>query len=194
MTRIFDIVVALAALLVLSPLLVLIAIAVKLTSAGPVIYRAKRTGRGGEPFELFKFRSMAVNNAGPAITRKGDSRVTPVGRIIRGFKLDELPQLWNVVRGDMSLVGPRPEDPKYTAMYDAAQRKALAVRPGITSAASVQYRDEESLITGDDWEEQYVQRIMPEKLRIDLQYLERRTLFSDVGLILRTVRAMFRRG
>ncbi len=193
MTRLFDIAIAAAALLVLSPLLIVIAIAVKLTSRGPVIYRAKRVGRNGQLFDLFKFRSMAVSNTGPAITRAGDPRVTPVGRIIRRFKVDELPQLLNVLRGEMSIVGPRPEDPKYTAMYDEAQRKALAVRPGITSAASVKYRDEESHLARDDWEEYYVQHIMPEKLRIDLEYLERRTFFSDVMLILKTISAMVRK-
>lgn len=193
MTRIFDTVAALAALVVLSPALLLIAIAVKITSPGPILHRAQRTGRDGVPFELLKFRSMVVSSGGPAITRAGDSRVTPLGRILRGSKLDELPQLVNVLRGDMSLVGPRPEDPRYTALYDAAQRRILSYRPGITSAASLQYRDEESMIEGDDWEEQYVQRIMPEKLRIDLEYLERRSFSCDLRLIVRTVGAMFRK-
>lgn len=193
MTRIFDTLVSALALLVLSPLLLAIAVAVRVTSRGPAFHRAKRVGRDGRLFELLKFRSMVVAE-GPAVTRAGDPRVTPLGRILRGYKLDELPQLMNVLRGDMSLVGPRPEDPKYTAMYDSEQRQILAVRPGITSAASLKYRDEESHLTGEDWEVQYVQRIMPEKLKIDLDYLRRRTFFSDLGLLLRTASAIFRRG
>ena len=193
MTRIFDTVVSALALLVLSPLLLILAIAVRVTSRGPVLYRAKRVGRDGRIFDVFKFRSM-VAAEGPAITRAGDPRVTPLGRILRGYKLDELPQLMNVLRGDMSLVGPRPEDPRYTAMYDAEQRQILTVRPGITSAASLKYRDEESHLTGEDWELQYVKRIMPEKLKIDLEYLRRRTFFSDLGLLFQTTLAIFRRG
>lgn len=192
--RLFDILVSALGLLVLSPFLIAIAIAVRVTSRGPVIYRAKRVGRDGRLFDLYKFRSMVVSEGGPGITRSGDPRVTPLGRVLRGYKLDELPQLVNVFRGEMSLVGPRPEDPKYTAMYDEEQRKVLAVRPGITSAASLKYRDEESHLVGADWEEQYVKRIMPEKLSLDLEYLRRRTFFSDLGLILQTARAIFRRG
>jgi lipopolysaccharide/colanic/teichoic acid biosynthesis glycosyltransferase len=194
MKRLFDLVLASLALLALSPILVALALAVKLTSRGPAIYRGDRIGLHGRPFHLLKFRSMYVDdNRGAAITRAGDPRVTPVGRILRKYKLDELPQLLNVIRGEMSLVGPRPESPRYTALYDAAQQRILDVRPGITSAASVQYRDEESVLTGEEWERTYIERVMPDKLRIDLAYLERRTLLTDLGLILKTIAAIVRR-
>lgn len=195
MKRLFDFVVAAVALIPLAPVLIVIAIAVRLTSRGPVIYRARRAGLHGEPFDLWKFRSMYSSPAqGAAITRSGDPRVTPLGRILRAYKLDELPQLINVLRGDMSLVGPRPEDPRYVALYDDQQRAILDQLPGITSAASLLYRDEESHLTGDGWERHYVNTIMPDKLRIDLEYARKRTLLSDIMLIAKTAAAMFRGG
>lgn len=193
-SRLFDLVASAIGILLLSPLLLAVAVAVRVTSAGPAFHRAKRVGKDGHLFELYKFRSMRVGGAGgAAITRAGDPRVTPIGRIIRRAKLDELPQLFNVVKGDMSLVGPRPEDPRYVAMYDAEQRRILSVRPGITSAASLQYRDEESHLTGDDWERTYIEKIMPEKLRIDLDYLAKKSLLTDLRLIFATVGTMFGR-
>lgn len=191
MQRAFDVAVSLIALLVLSPLLALIAIAVKLTSSGPVLYRGPRAGRDGVPFAILKFRTMRTGTAGPAITRGHDSRVTAAGRVLRRWKLDELPQLINVVRGEMSLAGPRPEAPEYVALYSDDERRVLRVRPGITSPASLLYRDEESLLGGDDWHERYVGGIMREKLRVDLVWLERRTFVSDLGLLVRSVLAIF---
>ena len=192
MRRLLDLVVAAAGLLILSPLFALLAAAVKLSSRGPVFHRGERVGRGGRPFELYKFRSMRVGEAGPHITRAGDSRITAIGRLLRRTKLDELPQLINVLRGDMSLVGPRPEAPRYVALYDAEQRRILSVRPGITSPASLRYRSEEAQLVGDDWERLYVEEIMPAKLRIDLDYIGRRTLASDLRVIAGTVAALFR--
>jgi lipopolysaccharide/colanic/teichoic acid biosynthesis glycosyltransferase len=192
MTRAVDVVASVAGLLVLSPLFALLALLVKLTSRGPVFYRARRVGRGGEVFHLYKFRSMVVREGGAAITTAGDDRITLAGRFLRKTKVDELPQLINVVKGDMSLVGPRPEDPKYVAMYDDDQRRILDVRPGMTSPASLLYRSEEEQLIGDDWETMYIERVMPEKIRIDLEYFGRRTLFSDVALIARTVGALLR--
>ncbi len=191
--RAFDAVAAAAGVVILSPLFVLIAGLVKLSSPGPVFYRAERVGQHGQLFRLYKFRSMAVgaDRAGPGITRAGDARVTPLGRWLRKLKLDELPQLFNVLRGDMSLVGPRPEDPRYVARYTPDQRRVLAVRPGITSPASVYYRREETLLTGADWEEKYVQGVMPDKLRIELDYLARRSFVSDLGIIWQTFLAMW---
>jgi lipopolysaccharide/colanic/teichoic acid biosynthesis glycosyltransferase len=195
MTRVFDIVVAVLSLVFLSPLLAVIALAVRLTSRGPVIYRARRVGRDGHLFDLYKFRSMyAATSSGAAITRAGDPRVTPLGRILRAWKVDELPQLLNVLRGEMSVVGPRPEDPRYTALYDDEQRQVLRVRPGITSAASLLYRDEESTLTAEDWERQYVSEVMPAKLRIDLDYLRRRSIRSDMALIVKTALGVLRIG
>jgi lipopolysaccharide/colanic/teichoic acid biosynthesis glycosyltransferase len=133
-------------------------------------------------------------DGGPAITAAGDVRITQVGRVLRGSKLDELPQLVNVLRGEMSLVGPRPEDPRYVALYDFLQRAVLTTRPGITSPASVHFRREEELLTGKEWEQRYVERILPAKLAIDLDYLRRRTVWSDLGVIVATLAPMRMRG
>ena len=188
MKRLLDVVLAGLGVLLLAPLLAILAVLVRLSSPGPAIYRARRVGLHGKPFELLKFRSMRVEPLqGAAITRAGDPRVTRIGRILRAYKLDELPQLINVVRGDMSLVGPRPEDPKYTALYDGGQREILSYRPGITSAASLLYRDEESMLSGEDWEHTYVTKVMPAKLRIDLDYMRKRSVLSDFRLIFRTL-------
>jgi lipopolysaccharide/colanic/teichoic acid biosynthesis glycosyltransferase len=192
MKRLFDVTASLLALVVLSPLFAVIALAVKLTSAGPVLYRGARIGRGGVPFHILKFRTMRANASGPAITRGEDPRVTPVGRILRRWKLDELPQLVNVLRGEMSIVGPRPESPEYVALYTDEARRVLTVRPGLTSPASLRYRNEESLLAGDDWHDRYVNEIMRDKLRDDLTYLDTRTFLGDLRLIARTFFSLFR--
>ena len=191
--RTLDMVVASMALLTLWPLFALIALVIRITSPGAIFYRATRVGQNGQQFKLYKFRSMVADadKRGPGITTSGDSRVTSIGRILRRTKLDELPQLVNVLRGEMSLVGPRPEDPRYVALYTPEQRQVLAVRPGITSPASVYYRDEESLLTGDDWEKQYLEEIMPAKLAIDLEYARCATLWRDIDIIVRTVIALW---
>jgi len=192
--RAFDFLGAVLGLLVLGPLFLGIALAVKHHDGGPVFYRTHRVGRYGQLFRLIKFRTMMVDadKVGPGITASGDARITPVGRFLRRTKLDELPQLLNVLRGEMSLVGPRPEDPRYVALYTPEQRAVLAVRPGITSAASLAYRHEEQLLTGPDWERVYREDVLPDKLSIDLAYLSHRTFWSDLGLILRTVRTAVR--
>lgn len=190
--RVFDGLMSALGLILLSPLLLLLAAWVKVDSRGPVLYRARRVGKDGHIFALYKFRSMVVDadKQGPGITVSADRRVTHAGRFLRRTKLDELPQLINVFKGEMSLVGPRPEDPRYVALYTPEQRRVLAVRPGITSAASLAFRHEEQLLGGANWEEIYREQVMPAKLAIDLAYLERRTLLSDLRLILRTVAAM----
>ena len=172
-TRIFDLLAAFGGLLFLSPLFVLVAFAIKLDSRGPIFYRARRIGKDGIPFPLYKFRRMVsdADKQGPGITATGDSRITRVGRFLRRTKIDELPQLINVLSGDMSLVGPRPEDPRYVTLYTPEQRRVLAVRPGITSAASLAYRHEEQLLAGADWETVYREEVLPAKLAIDLEYL-----------------------
>jgi lipopolysaccharide/colanic/teichoic acid biosynthesis glycosyltransferase len=192
--RIFDVTVSIVGLAALSPVLVVIAAAVAFGSPGPVFYRANRVGRNGVPFRLYKFRTMIADadKRGPGITTATDNRITPIGRILRRTKLDELPQLINVVRGDMSIVGPRPEDPRYVAYYTTQQRQVLSVRPGITSAASVKFRNESELLTGVDWERTYIETVMPEKLRIDLEYVQNTNLLHDLGIIARTVLALFR--
>lgn len=188
--RALDIAASAVGLLVLSPLFAVIAAAIVLENGRPVFYRGRRVGRAGRPFYLLKFRTMVpdADRLGPAITAKGDPRVTRVGRWLRRTKLDELPQLLNVLRGEMSLVGPRPEDPKYVALYDADQRRVLSVRPGLTSPASLAFRDEEQRLAGEDWEQVYREQILPAKLAIDLEYLSRRTVASDLRLVLRTLR------
>jgi lipopolysaccharide/colanic/teichoic acid biosynthesis glycosyltransferase len=192
MKRLFDLAASIVALIVLSPFFALIALAIKFTSSGPVFYRGERIGRDGVPFRIVKFRTMRVDAGGPAITRADDARVTPVGRFLRRTKLDELPQLVNVVRGEMSIVGPRPEAPEFVRLYTDDERRVLGVRPGVTSPASLRYRSEESLLGGDDWHERYVSDIMRDKLREDLSYIAQRTFFGDLRLIFRTIAALFR--
>ena len=192
--RLFDLFASLVGLILLSPLFVLIAIAIKLDSPGPVFFRGRRVGRYGSLFGIFKFRSMVVDAAqrGPGITTAGDSRITRVGAVLRRIKLDELPQLINVVRGEMSLVGPRPEDPHYVTFYTPEQRRVLNVRPGLTSPASLRFRHEEEVLAGESWERTYVQEVLPAKLRIELDYLEHRSMWRDLGIIAQTVVALVR--
>ncbi len=188
-SRLLDLAASGFGLLLLSPLFAVVAIWVKLDSPGPVFYRARRVGKGGNEFAAFKFRSMVVGSdkAGPGITVSGDSRVTTSGRILRRLKIDELPQLLNVFRGEMALVGPRPEDPRYVATYGTEQLEVLEVRPGITSPASVHYRHEEDVLSGPDWETTYLERVLPEKLAMDHEYLRNRSILSDLGVIARTL-------
>jgi lipopolysaccharide/colanic/teichoic acid biosynthesis glycosyltransferase len=192
--RVLGAVGSMLGLILLSPLFLLLAVLIKADSAGPVFYRAQRVGKDGKLFRIYKFRSMVDGAAqgGPGITTAGDERITRVGRLLRRIKFDELPQLLNVLRGEMDLVGPRPEDPRYVALYTQEQRRLLAVRPGITSPASLWYRHEEQLLEGPDWKEVYVEQVMPHKLQIELDYMERRTLSTDLRVILGTVQTLFR--
>ncbi len=186
--RALDIGVSVLALWALSPLLLLAAAAVKLESPGPALYRGRRVGRGGADFQILKLRTMRVgSDLGLAVTVAGDSRVTRIGRLLRRSKLDELPQLLNVLRGDMSLVGPRPEHPDYVALYSERQRAVLKVRPGITSRASIAYVDEEERLAGADPEHEYRTRIMPAKLALEVEYLERASLREDMRILVDTV-------
>jgi lipopolysaccharide/colanic/teichoic acid biosynthesis glycosyltransferase len=187
--RLFDFTCAAIGLLVLWPVLVVVALVVKLHDGGPVFFRAKRVGKGGKPFNLLKFRGMIADadKLGPALTARDDNRITPIGRVLRKLKVDELPQLFNVLKGDMSLVGPRPEDPKFVALYTPEQRKVLECRPGMTSPVSLYLRNEESLFTGRDWVRDYCERILPHKLKTELAYAQQRTILSDVMVILETI-------
>jgi lipopolysaccharide/colanic/teichoic acid biosynthesis glycosyltransferase len=187
--RILDIIAAAAGLLLLSPVFLVIGAAVKMGDGGPVFYMSKRAGRGGKLFSIYKFRSMVqgAERMGGGLTLRGDRRVTRAGRVLRAYKLDELPQLLNVLKGDMSLVGPRPEDPGFVARYTPEQREILRYRPGITSPASLHYRNEEELLEGGDTETLYLEKILPHKLSMDLEYLTRRTVRSDIVVILRTI-------
>jgi lipopolysaccharide/colanic/teichoic acid biosynthesis glycosyltransferase len=190
--RPMDFVMAGLGLVILAPLFLVVAVWVKLDSPGPVFYRARRVGRGGQEFTAFKFRSMKTGSdkAGPGITVSGDSRVTGSGRVLRRMKIDELPQLINVLLGEMALVGPRPEDPKYVAQYGVEQRELLLVRPGMTSPSSLRYCHEEEVLAGQDWETTYLERVLPDKLAVDHEYVRNRTIPKDMLLILRSVATM----
>jgi lipopolysaccharide/colanic/teichoic acid biosynthesis glycosyltransferase len=180
-------------LLLSSPLLLPAALAVKLGSPGPVLFRQQRVGQGGQPFTLLKLRTMRGGGDGPAITRGGDPRVTAIGRLLRRFKLDELPQLWNVVRGDMALVGPRPEVPRYVDLDDPSWQRVLSVRPGLTDPVTLELRNEEALLAevDGDAEEFYIARLLPFKVKLYVQYLEGRSGWSDVMVLLRTAVSVF---
>jgi len=190
--RSLDFLAAAVGLAVLSPVFLLIAILVKLTSRGPVFYKATRVGLGGELFVLIKFRSMIINadQIGPKVTGASDPRITPLGRFLRQTKLDELPQLINVLRGDMSIVGPRPEDPRFVELYTKEQRQILSVRPGITSPASIKFRDEEAILTGEDWEQHYIENVLPVKIAIDLEYVQKSNLWRDLVIIFCTLKLL----
>lgn len=184
----FDIVASALGLLLLMPLLLLAALWVKLDSPGPVLFRQTRVGRHGVPFTIHKFRSMR-QEPGAAITVGEDPRITRSGRFLRASKLDELPQLWDVLRGAMSLVGPRPELPRYVALYPADLREqVLSVRPGITDPASLAFSDEaELLAAASDPEREYREVVLPAKLRLSADYAARASLRSDLRLIARTL-------
>jgi lipopolysaccharide/colanic/teichoic acid biosynthesis glycosyltransferase len=186
--RPLEVVVSAAGLVVALPLLAVAAIAICLTSLGPALFRQERVGRFGRPFFLLKLRTMRVRG-GPEITAAGDPRVTAVGRLLRRTKLDELPQLWNVLRGDMSLVGPRPETARYVDLQDPRWTRVLSVRPGLSDPASIRYRDEEKLLASvsGDRDRYYREVLLPAKLEISQAYLSRRTWRSDVAVLVRTI-------
>lgn len=194
MKRLFDIVFSAGALLVVWPLILIGALAVKATSPGPTFYRAKRCGRGGKPFTMFKLRTMRVgcDSLDRRITEDHDDRITPVGAVLRKFRLDELPQFWNVLRGDMSIVGPRPEDWDIVQRYyTPEQRRILTVRPGIVSPADVlwypdlTYHDPPP--AGVALQEHYLQRHLPAKLAEELRYADRQSLLLDLWVIAQTI-------
>jgi len=172
-------------LLMLSPIIVLLALAVLLGSGRPILFRQRRVGRNGRPFDLLKFRTMRNGLRGKPITAGGDGRVTRVGRVLRRYKLDELPQLWNVVRGEMSLVGPRPEIPELVDLDDPMWRAVLEVRPGITDLATLIYRNEEEILAAAENPERYYRAVvLPAKLRLNLEYLAVRSWRTDLKIVL----------
>jgi len=188
--RAFDLFWSALGLAVLSPVLALVALAVKLEDGGPVFFRQLRIGRRGRPFRIWKFRTMVVDadRQGRAITVGRDPRITRVGHRLRDTKLDEIPQLLNVFLGEMSLVGPRPEVPRYVELYTEAQRAILALRPGITDLASIKYRNESDLLgAAENPDETYVQILLPDKIRINLAYASEAGLWSDFLVILATL-------
>lgn len=188
--RIFDIVFSLIGLIILIPVFLIISIIIKLDSKGPVFFKQVRIGRNGGEFRIYKFRTMVTDaeKKGMQITTERDKRITRVGYILRKYKLDELPQLINVLIGDMSFVGPRPEVPKYVELYNDSQKAVLKLKPGITDIASIEYRNESKLLgESDNPEKIYIEEIMPAKLRLNMEYIRNISVFYDVKLIIKTI-------
>ncbi len=190
--RLFDFCCAIVLCTAAAPIMVMLALVVKASSRGPFLFRQNRIGKNGEEFPLLKFRTMychSGNNSGPLVTRSGDSRVTPGGRWLRKWKLDELPQLVNVLKGEMSLVGYRPDMLKYMRTLTGRDRNILYFRPGITSPASLKFRNEEQELAKvplDEMEQFYVSNLLPQKVRMDLDYAERATFLTDCRILLQT--------
>ena len=188
--RVCDFILSLIGIIVLSPIFIIVSIAIKLDSRGKILFLQKRVGRYGKEFNIYKFRTMVSNaeKLGKQITVGNDNRITKVGAFLRKYKIDELPQLFNVLKGDMSLVGPRPEVPKYVKLYSDEQKKVLNVRPGITDMASLRYKDENEILGKvDNPEEYYINVIMKDKLNLNLEYIEKSNIFFDLYLIIKTV-------
>lgn len=194
--RIFDFLFSLLGLLILSPVLLICAILAKCQSSGPVFYKSKRVGQHEELFLMYKFRTMVVNAdaIGGSLTTYADPRVTTIGGFLRLTKLDELPQLINVLKGDMSVIGPRPETSDHIEYYTPEQRQVLSIKPGIAGMTQLEYRDEEQKLKGQsDPDAYYINVLMPEKLKIDLNYLAKQSLFLDLKLFLKTILAVIYR-
>lgn len=184
MKRLFDILLSLAGLSLLALPFTVIALAIKLSSRGPVFYRQERIGRGGIPFLLYKFRTMYVGGGGSLVTVEGDPRITPVGRVLRRWKLDELPQLWNVLLGQMSVIGPRPEVERYVRHYNAEERRLLEQTPGLAGLAQLVYPHESNMLRHHPQpEEFYFRELMPKKIAVDLEYEQTRTFLADLRLV-----------
>jgi len=187
-----DRIAAAAGLIVLSPLLLLVCVIILLDEGRPILFRQWRIGCRGRAFQILKFRSMKMRRSGSLITVTGDDRVTRVGRWLRKFKIDELPQLWNVMRGDMALIGPRPEVPEYVDLADERWKRVLQVRPGITDLATLVYREEEQILAGSsDADATYRQIVLPAKLALNLEYQSLRSVRTDLRLLLWTLRYSF---
>jgi len=191
--RVFDIIASIVGLIILSPIFLGIAIIIKLTSEGPVFYIQKRMGKNFKEFNLYKFRSMIVDadKKGLQITSGDDPRITKIGKIIRKTKLDELPQLINVIKGDMSLVGPRPEVKKYVMLKKDDYKKILSIRPGITDLAAIEFRDEEEILAQyEDKEKTYIEIILPKKIELYNKYINNISFKNDINIILKTLKVL----
>lgn len=191
MKRLFDIFISLSGLLILSPIFLIFALAILIEDGGPVFYKPKRVGRFGYLFTMYKFRTMIVNAefVGPASTSSDDNRITKTGKFLRNHKIDELPQLINVLFGDMSVVGPRPEIKKFTDMFSSNEQKILSVKPGITDWASIWNSDEGQILNGSlDPDKTYLELIRPDKIRLQLEYVENHNFFIDLKIIFLTIR------
>ena len=191
--RLFDITMSVIGLVVFSPVMLLVALAILVTMGRPILYRAKRAGRGGTPFRMAKFRSMRAADSGGASHHSGDDdpRITRVGGFIRRTKLDELPQLVNVIIGNMSLVGPRPETVEYAARYTADEQMILSVRPGITDYASIEFSDLGSILSGGDPDKAYFEKVWEPKMELRMKYVRERSFWVDLKIIFRTLGAVF---
>ena len=190
MKRIFDLTFSLLGLIICSPIFIMVPIFIKLDSKGPVFFRQERVGKNFKSFKIYKFRTMRYDpeEKGPMITVGGDRRVTEVGKFLRQYKVDELPQLFNVLKGEMSFVGPRPEVREYVQLFKKDYKKLLRIRPGITDPASIKYSDEERVLSSsENWEEEYKKRILPEKIDLSLQYVEQHNIMTDLKIILKTL-------
>ena len=188
--RVLDVTASAAGMMTLAPLYVLIAAAVKLDSPGPCLYGGERVGRGFRPFRVWKFRTMVTDadRVGLGVTAGGDPRVTRIGSVLRAWKLDELPQLWNVFVGEMSLVGPRPETAYYVEAFRKDYEEILTVRPGITDDAAIAFRNEEDVLAdADDVEKTYLEEVLPKKIELYMDYLRSRSLRRDVSILVRTI-------
>jgi len=188
--RVFDFLFSLVAVVLLSPLLVAIAMLIKLDSRGPVFYKSKRIGKEGIPFFMYKFRSMFNNSSGSKITTSDDKRITKIGKILRRWKLDELPNLFNVLRGEMSLVGPRPEVPEYVEKFKERYNSILKVKPGVTGPSQIQYVNESSILTTQSLEEEYSNNMLPDKINLDLEYIKNQSFVHDIKILFKTLKLL----
>ena len=192
--RIFDIILSLFGLIILLPFMIIIAILIKLDSKGPVFFKQVRVTKNGREFKIFKYRTMKIgSDKYSQITVGKDDRITKIGMFLRKYKLDEIPQLINVLLGDMSLVGPRPEVPKYVALYTEGQKEILKVRAGITDYASIEFSDENDLLASEkNPEEAYIEKIMPKKIELNKKYLSEISVLTDIRIILLTIKKILK--
>lgn len=194
--RSFDVIGASLAIVLLSPLLLLIALLVGMTSQGPLIYRGRRIGLHGRAFHMYKFRTMVrdAEKLGGTSTGQGDVRITRTGRVLRKYKLDELPQFFNVLKGDMSLVGPRPEVEEYTRLYSTEEQLILSVRPGITDYSSVRFANLAEILGAEEPDRMFAERVLPVKNALRLRYVREQSFTNDLRILVRTARAVMRHG
>ena len=194
--RYFDLILSIPSLIILSPIFLITAILIKLDTSGPIVFSHERAGRDGKPFKLYKFRTMVkdASKKGLSITPANDPRVTKIGKVLRKFKMDEMLQIINVVKGDMSVIGPRPEIKKYTDRFKKDYREILKIKPGMTDYALIAFRNEEKILSKfDDIEEGYIKEVLPEKIKLYRKYMEEMGLLTDVKIFLKTVLEILRR-
>lgn len=186
--RAFDIIFSFIGIILLFPIFIIVGIIIKIDSKGPIFFSQERIGKNFKAFKILKFRTMVYDNKGPLLSARGDQRITRVGKYLRRYKIDELPQLFNVFKGDMSLVGPRPEVRKYVELFKPYYKEILTLRPGITDPASLKYSDEESILSlSQDYEELYIRRILPDKIKLSLEYIKNQNIITDILIIFRTI-------